>query len=251
MLLIRVLSRGVLSENKVFQIKDSCNNSHAIPTNFIVYIRNDIWLENAFLVYFQRVISTVPTLRKIQDPSVTKLISTPQTDSEATASTTQLQIRKVNHTNLNNNNSEPKLLNAQIASGTYGKSSASSHQVVRKIVPAEQRTSTSTSDEPPRTKQYSTLKSPPLQMSLKTSPEFTEEQISMLFGKRSPTPEALRRKHCNCTKSQCLKLYCDCFANGEFCQDCNCKECYNNLEYEDERQKAIKICLERNPNAFK
>ncbi|XP_037917013.1 protein lin-54 homolog [Hermetia illucens] len=198
-----------------------------------------------------RVISTVPTLRKIQDPSVTKLISTPQTDSEATASTTQLQIRKVNHTNLNNNNSEPKLLNAQIASGTYGKSSASSHQVVRKIVPAEQRTSTSTSDEPPRTKQYSTLKSPPLQMSLKTSPEFTEEQISMLFGKRSPTPEALRRKHCNCTKSQCLKLYCDCFANGEFCQDCNCKECYNNLEYEDERQKAIKICLERNPNAFK
>ena len=24
------------------------------------------------------------------------------------------------------------------------------------------------------------------------------------------------RKPCNCTKSQCLKLYCDCFANGEF-----------------------------------
>ena len=23
------------------------------------------------------------------------------------------------------------------------------------------------------------------------------------------------RKPCNCTKSQCLKLYCDCFANGE------------------------------------
>ena len=22
------------------------------------------------------------------------------------------------------------------------------------------------------------------------------------------------RKPCNCTKSQCLKLYCDCFANG-------------------------------------
>ncbi|XP_055372505.1 protein lin-54 homolog isoform X2 [Condylostylus longicornis] len=71
---------------------------------------------------------------------------------------------------------------------------------------------------------------------------------------RSPSPSndgGLRRKHCNCTKSQCLKLYCDCFANGEFCQDCNCKECFNNLEYEDERQKAIKMCLERNPAAFK
>lgn len=59
------------------------------------------------------------------------------------------------------------------------------------------------------------------------------------------------RKHCNCTKSQCLKLYCDCFASGEFCQNCNCKECFNTLEKEDERQKAIKICLERNPHAFK
>lgn len=62
---------------------------------------------------------------------------------------------------------------------------------------------------------------------------------------------AIRRKHCNCTKSQCLKLYCDCFANGEFCQDCNCKDCLNNLDNEDERQKAIRICLERNPNSFK
>lgn len=63
--------------------------------------------------------------------------------------------------------------------------------------------------------------------------------------------EGPRRKHCNCTKSQCLKLYCDCFANGEFCKDCNCKDCFNNIEYEAERQNAIKICLERNPHAFK
>lgn len=63
--------------------------------------------------------------------------------------------------------------------------------------------------------------------------------------------EGPRRKHCNCTKSQCLKLYCDCFANGEFCKDCNCKDCFNNIDYEEERQKAIRICLERNPHAFK
>uniref|UniRef100_A0A8C5PBB1 Protein lin-54 homolog n=1 Tax=Leptobrachium leishanense TaxID=445787 RepID=A0A8C5PBB1_9ANUR len=59
------------------------------------------------------------------------------------------------------------------------------------------------------------------------------------------------RKPCNCTKSLCLKLYCDCFANGEFCNNCNCTNCYNNLEHENERQKAIKACLDRNPEAFK
>jgi len=60
-----------------------------------------------------------------------------------------------------------------------------------------------------------------------------------------------RRKHCNCSKSQCLKLYCDCFANGEFCQDCTCKDCFNNLDYEVERERAIRSCLDRNPSAFK
>ncbi|XP_061657424.1 protein lin-54 homolog isoform X2 [Syngnathoides biaculeatus] len=59
------------------------------------------------------------------------------------------------------------------------------------------------------------------------------------------------RKPCNCTKSQCLKLYCDCFANGEFCNNCNCNNCFNNLEHEAERSKAIKTCLDRNPEAFK
>ncbi|RWS27252.1 protein lin-54-like protein, partial [Leptotrombidium deliense] len=58
------------------------------------------------------------------------------------------------------------------------------------------------------------------------------------------------RKPCNCTKSQCLKLYCDCFANGEFCHACNCVNCANNLDHEEDRQKAIKQCLERNPHAF-
>ena len=59
------------------------------------------------------------------------------------------------------------------------------------------------------------------------------------------------RKPCNCTKSQCLKLYCECFANGEFCNNCNCNNCANNLEHEDARQRSIKQCLERNPNAFR
>ncbi|VDM53001.1 unnamed protein product [Angiostrongylus costaricensis] len=67
--------------------------------------------------------------------------------------------------------------------------------------------------------------------------------------RKKPLPG--QRKPCNCTKSMCLKLYCDCFANGEFCLDCNCKDCHNNLEHDADRSKAIKQSLERNPNAFK
>lgn len=52
-------------------------------------------------------------------------------------------------------------------------------------------------------------------------------------------PNGMRpRKPCNCTKSQCLKLYCDCFANGEFCHLCNCNNCANNLQHEEDRQKV-------------
>lgn len=44
--------------------------------------------------------------------------------------------------------------------------------------------------------------------------------------------------------------YCDCFANGDFCKNCNCDNCCNNQLHETERLTAIKACLERNPEAF-
>ncbi|XP_054166368.1 protein lin-54 homolog isoform X2 [Oppia nitens] len=69
-------------------------------------------------------------------------------------------------------------------------------------------------------------------------------------GSTKPAEDPNQRKPCNCTKSQCLKLYCDCFANGEFCSSCNCISCHNNLDHEEDRQKAIRQCLERNPHAF-
>lgn len=86
----------------------------------------------------------------------------------------------------------------------------------------------------------------------------TLTKISPVPNETTPAPEpniepnGMRpRKPCNCTKSQCLKLYCDCFANGEFCYMCNCMNCFNNLENEEHRNRAIKNCLERNPNAFR
>lgn len=36
--------------------------------------------------------------------------------------------------------------------------------------------------------------------------------------------------------------YCDCFANGEFCREaCNCHSCRNNIDFGEDRAKAIKV----------
>lgn len=56
---------------------------------------------------------------------------------------------------------------------------------------------------------------------------------------------------CNCKKSKCLKLYCDCFAVMNYCSGgCNCFDCCNRTEREAIRQDAIKCTKERNALAF-
>ncbi|XP_014878360.1 protein lin-54 homolog isoform X2 [Poecilia latipinna] len=60
--------------------------------------------------------------------------------------------------------------------------------------------------------------------------------------------ELRSKKPCHCTRSRCLKLYCECFANGVMCSNCDCSNCHNNEEHELKRREAIKL---RNPNAFK
>lgn len=36
-------------------------------------------------------------------------------------------------------------------------------------------------------------------------------------------------KACNCEKSRCLKLYCECFSRNALCtKACNCRDCLNN-----------------------
>ena len=64
---------------------------------------------------------------------------------------------------------------------------------------------------------------------------------------RPPTAQ----KHCNCKNSRCLKLYCECFASGRYCDNCNCLSCCNNSNHEAVRQAAVEAILERNPNAFR
>ncbi|KAG9459699.1 hypothetical protein H6P81_004207 [Aristolochia fimbriata] len=58
-------------------------------------------------------------------------------------------------------------------------------------------------------------------------------------------------KRCNCKKSKCLKLYCECFAAGVYCAEpCTCQECFNKPEYEDTVLGTRQQIESRNPLAF-
>lgn len=59
-----------------------------------------------------------------------------------------------------------------------------------------------------------------------------------------------RTVSCNCKKSKCLKLYCDCFRAQKYCDGCNCQQCANGPEHESERQRSMLSITERNPEAF-
>ncbi len=40
-------------------------------------------------------------------------------------------------------------------------------------------------------------------------------------------PLDVQNTKCTCSKTQCIKKYCECFSNGKFCIDCECKNCLN------------------------
>lgn len=63
-------------------------------------------------------------------------------------------------------------------------------------------------------------------------------------------PVTVGSKKCNCKKSKCLKLYCECFAAGAYCSGCSCLTCQNtadNAPLVDKTRHQIEL---RNPNAF-
>ena len=67
---------------------------------------------------------------------------------------------------------------------------------------------------------------------------------------------------CSCTKTKCIKKYCECFANNKYCVDCLCQNCLNKLteinpiqnsnsnnsiiEFENEKDKVICTCTKSN-----
>lgn len=90
---------------------------------------------------------------------------------------------------------------------------------------------------------------PPLP-DLSPSPITTASKGDSLIKTVPSSPSNQTRRPCNCTRSSCLKLYCECFAQGIKCNGCNCTNCHNNGEHMEERNRAIKLILDRNPCAF-
>jgi hypothetical protein len=70
-----------------------------------------------------------------------------------------------------------------------------------------------------------------------------------------PRPQAsddsIKGKSCNCKRSQCLKLYCECFAAGGFClPSCSCLNCSNTKADAATVESHRQLILTRNPFAF-
>ncbi|KAL2942568.1 CRC domain-containing protein TSO1, partial [Bienertia sinuspersici] len=58
-------------------------------------------------------------------------------------------------------------------------------------------------------------------------------------------------KRCNCKRSKCLKLYCECFAAGLYCvETCNCQDCFNKPAHEETVIETRRQIESRNPLAF-
>ncbi|KAL6847241.1 hypothetical protein ACP4OV_023094 [Aristida adscensionis] len=58
-------------------------------------------------------------------------------------------------------------------------------------------------------------------------------------------------KRCNCKKSKCLKLYCECFAAGVYCSEpCSCQGCLNTPEHQETVLSTKEQIESRNPLAF-
>jgi len=70
-------------------------------------------------------------------------------------------------------------------------------------------------------------------------------------GVRYENIEEVSDRSCTCSKTECLKLYCECFSKGFTCNYmCRCANCKNNENFPEERKNAIGFISGKNKSAF-
>lgn len=81
--------------------------------------------------------------------------------------------------------------------------------------------------------------------------ETIQVQFSVKQKVRSEDPDK-KLERCNCLKSRCLRLYCECFSKGRLCgADCKCEGCLNRSEFEQQRNFVISDTQRQNSLSFR
>lgn len=74
--------------------------------------------------------------------------------------------------------------------------------------------------------------------------------VRQIFNINLPNQNKASTK-CKCKHSKCLKLYCECFSQGQHCGvNCDCSNCYNREEFANQIRRAKQTIMTRNPTAF-
>lgn len=114
------------------------------------------------------------------------------------------------------------------------------------ILPPTTIGSTVSAQAPLKPMTISNLPTPVLATTVSAQPLATTNphEIARLANPKGPS------RLCNCKKSRCLKLYCECFAANVLCDGCKCTDCKNTADNQDARVRAIEYKLSRRAGAF-
>ena len=169
---------------------------------------------------------STPAVIGLLNPDENTNITAQSTSSSATTSSNS------------NNNSKRKDKNGDGTDGTKKKRSAASGNNSDKKSKKESPTTIAANNS-----LVSQISPPVTNLHLKMPPSISPPGVV--------SSESSDKVVCNCKKSRCLKLYCDCFKTKAYCNGCNCNDCLNNKAGEVDRNAAIGAILDRNAEAFK
>ena len=112
----------------------------------------------------------------------------------------------------------------------------------------------------PNESSYSQSLSNLLSGTLLNSPISSPGNISQKKNSKNSEPAPLYVIHstnnssipnkCTCKNSNCFKLYCECFSNGRYCDNCSCVNCKNTVENKVLRNQKYEEIVSRNPKAL-